>query len=123
MSFFFFFVTATADIFLSVFFHEKATPFPSTKHCLCSAQPFSQEMSSDVTEAFHHSFSFGVATEQQADNDECDLSCAHTSEGPPEWSTHNKCHYPQRQGPSDDRPSMIAMGPNYTLYAIFPPVK
>lgn len=47
---------------------------------------FPQAMSSDAEEPFCHSFSFSVATEQQADIDECYLSCAHTSEGPPEWS-------------------------------------
>lgn len=51
-----------------------------------SAQPISQEMSSDVKKAFCHSFPFAVVTEQQADIDEHHLSCAHTSEGPPEWS-------------------------------------
>ncbi|XP_070762403.1 dual specificity protein phosphatase 14 isoform X1 [Enoplosus armatus] len=48
---------------------------------------FPQETSSDVKEMFCHSFSFAVATEQQADIDmERYLSCAHTSEGPPKWS-------------------------------------
>ena len=47
---------------------------------------FPRAMSSDAEEPFCHSFSFSVATEQQADIDECYLSCAHTSEGPPEWS-------------------------------------
>lgn len=47
---------------------------------------FPQEMSLDVKATFCHSFSFAVATEQQADIDERYLSCAHTSEGPPKWS-------------------------------------
>nr|WAW78376.1 dual-specificity phosphatase 14a [Paralichthys olivaceus] len=56
------------------------------QHFLQSEETSPPEMPSDVTEPLCHSFSFAVATEQQADIDEHHLSCAHTSEGPAEWS-------------------------------------
>lgn len=71
-----------------MFSHQQAAAFPPPNVSWCSlcTAIFPQEMSSDVKETFCHSFSFTVATEQQADIDVHYLSCAHTSEGPPEWS-------------------------------------
>lgn len=82
----------------------------SSEGVLMLILPFSpQEMSSDVKETFCHSFSFAVATEQQADIDERYLSCAHTCEGPPEWSPQWIPLPRERRGPSHDRPTNAEM--------------
>lgn len=89
-----------------------------------SAQTFSPGgCLQDVKEAFCHSFSFAVTTEQQADIDERDSSCAHTSEGPPEWS-RSEFHYAERDEArlmtGRPTPTRRSDGPKlYTANAIF----